>query len=120
MSFALVEHIPLYDEVSGEGTPLKAELKAMTSACIMFTVFVLGGRTYYMMDQLGLAPNSKKGPNRQILHEESFSLVNGKDHESESSMDTSHHTLSKSTQPGRAFRRPRLSASETTDKVLNI
>ena len=58
MSFALVEHIPLYDSVSGEGTRLKPELKAMTSACIMFTVFILGGYTYYMMEFLGLAPRS--------------------------------------------------------------
>lgn len=59
MSFALVEHIPLYDEITGEGTRLKAEMKAMTSATIVFTVFVLGGYTFYMMEQLGLAPNKK-------------------------------------------------------------
>ncbi|CAJ1930383.1 unnamed protein product [Cylindrotheca closterium] len=58
MSFALVESIPLYDPVSGEGTKLKSELKAMTSACIIFTVFVLGGLTYYMMEFLGLAPST--------------------------------------------------------------
>lgn len=59
MSFALVEHIPLYDSVSGEGTRLKPELKAMTSASIMFTVFILGGYTYYVMDYLGLSPNAQ-------------------------------------------------------------
>lgn len=57
MSFALVENIPLYDPVTGEGTGLKAELKAMTSACVIFTVFVLGGCTYYMMEFLGMAPS---------------------------------------------------------------
>lgn len=56
MSFALVENIPLYDAVTGEGTRLKSELKAMTSASIIFTVFVLGGLTYYMMEGLGIAP----------------------------------------------------------------
>jgi hypothetical protein len=56
-----VEHIPLYDEVSGQGTRLKPELKAMTSASIMFTVFVLGGYTYYMMQHLGIQPQSKRG-----------------------------------------------------------
>lgn len=61
MSFALVEHVPLYDSSSGEGTPLKPELKAMTSASILFTVFVLGGYTYYVMEHLGLSPsNSRK------------------------------------------------------------
>jgi hypothetical protein len=33
----------------------------MTSASIMFTVFILGGYTYYMMQHLGIAPQSKKG-----------------------------------------------------------
>jgi NhaP-type Na+/H+ or K+/H+ antiporter len=59
MSFALVEHIPLYDSYSGEGTRLKPELKAMTSASIIFTVFVLGGYTYYIMEKLGVAPSSR-------------------------------------------------------------
>jgi NhaP-type Na+/H+ or K+/H+ antiporter len=57
MSFALVEHIPLYDAVTGEGSRLKSELVAMTSASIMFTVFILGGSTFYMMDGLGMAPS---------------------------------------------------------------
>jgi NhaP-type Na+/H+ or K+/H+ antiporter len=59
MSFALVEHIPLYDSYSGEGTRLKPELKAMTSASIMFTVFVLGGYTFYVMEKLGIAPSNR-------------------------------------------------------------
>merc|ERR1712157_448654 len=59
MSFALVEHIPQYDGVSGEGTRLKSELKAMTSSCIIFTVFILGGGTFYMMEVLGLSQKSK-------------------------------------------------------------
>ena len=57
MSFALVEHIPLYDSSNGEGTRLKPEMKAMTSASILFTVFVLGGYTYYVMERLGMSPN---------------------------------------------------------------
>jgi hypothetical protein len=44
--------------VSGEGTRLKPELKAMTSATILFTVFILGGYTYYVMEHLGLAPSA--------------------------------------------------------------
>ena len=91
MSFALVEHIPLYDFVSGEGTRFKPELKAMTSASIMFTVFVLGGYTYYVwvpdavgskptcqcrlifsflvlsgrsMDSLGMAPSTRMGASK--------------------------------------------------------
>lgn len=59
MSFALVENIPLYDAVTGEGSRMKAELKAMTSASIIFTVFVLGGCTDYIIEQLGVGPSSK-------------------------------------------------------------
>lgn len=67
MSFALVEHVPLYDSSTGEGTPLKPEMKAMTSASILFTVFVLGGYTFYVMEHLGMSPsNSRKNGQSQI------------------------------------------------------
>ncbi|CAB9502930.1 Probable Na(+)/H(+) antiporter nhx [Seminavis robusta] len=75
MSFALVEHIPLFDAVTGEGTRVKAELKAMTSASIMFTVFVLGGSTNYFMDYVGLSPNSKMGRNTAPTNMEMISLT---------------------------------------------
>ena len=58
MSFALVENIPLFDTVTGHGSKLKPELKSMTSASIVFTVFILGGSTNYLMDYLGF--NIKK------------------------------------------------------------
>ena len=86
MSFALVEHIPLYDSFSGEGTRLKPELKAMSSACIMFTVFVLGGHTYYMMQSLGIAPSNKRSQNG--LSHETAALVR-KGHETDSEEDIS-------------------------------
>jgi len=54
MSFALVEAIPLYDAVSGQGSRMKPELKAMTSASIIFTIFILGGYTYYLLVNLGI------------------------------------------------------------------
>lgn len=81
MSFALVETVPMYDQSTGEGSRYKPELKAMTSACIVFTVFVLGGYTYYLLVQLGLGPVGKD--------EESFEMVslinspNGKNDEEE-------------------------------------
>ena len=53
MSFALVEHIPLFDTITAQGSRLKPELKAMTSASIIFTVFVLGGATSYLMERIG-------------------------------------------------------------------
>jgi len=55
MSLALVEEVPIYDFLTGEGTTLKPELKAMTSGSIIFTIFVFGGSTRYLIDYLGLA-----------------------------------------------------------------
>ncbi|KAL3916132.1 MAG: hypothetical protein SGILL_005320 [Bacillariaceae sp.] len=46
VSFALVESIPVYDTVSQSGSKFKAELKTMTSSCIVFTLFVFGALTY--------------------------------------------------------------------------
>ncbi|KAL7510891.1 hypothetical protein ACHAXN_007796 [Cyclotella atomus] len=60
MSFALVEHIPLFDTITGQGSRLKPELKAMTSASIIFTVFVLGGATSYLMERIGYSINPKQ------------------------------------------------------------
>jgi len=59
MSFALVETVPMFDSSTGEGSRYKPELKAMTSACIMFTVFVLGGYTNFLLERLGLGPAGK-------------------------------------------------------------
>jgi len=60
MSFALVETVPMYDQTTGEGSRYKPELKAMTSACIVFTVFILGGYTYYLLENLGMVPVDKE------------------------------------------------------------
>ncbi len=73
MSFALVETVPMYDSNTGEGSRYKPELKAMTSASIMFTVFVMGGYTYYLLERLGLGP---AGKNEEL---EMVSLIGDKD-----------------------------------------
>lgn len=46
VSFALVENIPVWDAVTKVGSKYKAELKAMTSSSIVFTLFVFGALTY--------------------------------------------------------------------------
>lgn len=46
VSFALVESIPVWDNVTKTGSQYKAELKAMTSSSIVFTLFVFGALTY--------------------------------------------------------------------------
>jgi len=59
MSFALVETIPLFDHATGRGSRIKPELKAMTSAAIVFTVFVLGGYTYFLLERLGMSVENR-------------------------------------------------------------
>ena len=46
VSFALVENVPVWDTVQQSGSKYKAELKAMTSSAIVFTLFVFGALTY--------------------------------------------------------------------------
>ena len=58
MSFALVETVPMFDESTRRGSRFKPELKAMTSACIVFTVFILGGYTDYLLEKIGMKPSS--------------------------------------------------------------
>lgn len=79
MSFALCEDIPLYDSVTGEGSRWKSELKAMTSASILFTIFILGGCTYSVMEALGMAPSqaSASSPSSNRGSETTFLLSAG-------------------------------------------
>lgn len=51
VSFALVENIPVYDAVRKTGSQFKPELKAMTSSSILFTVFVFGALTYFLVKE---------------------------------------------------------------------
>ncbi len=53
VSFALVENIPVWDAVTKVGSKYKAELKAMTSSSIVFTLFVFGALTYITVKQGG-------------------------------------------------------------------
>jgi hypothetical protein len=46
VSFTLVENIPVWDNVTKTGSKYKAELKAMTSSSIVFTLFVFRALTY--------------------------------------------------------------------------
>lgn len=55
VSLALMESVPLYNGVTGEGSEFKPEMKAMTNAAIIFTVFVFGGSAYYILRRLGIS-----------------------------------------------------------------
>ena len=60
VSLALVENVPIYNSVTGEGCEFKKLMKAMTSACIIFTTFVFGGGSYYILPHLGISPDKAK------------------------------------------------------------
>lgn len=49
-----MESVPLYNAVTGEGSEYKREMKAMTNAAIIFTVFVFGGSAHYILKRLDL------------------------------------------------------------------
>jgi hypothetical protein len=57
VSLALVENVPIYNNVSGEGCEFKPLMKGMTSASILFTTFVFGGGAYYILPLLGINPD---------------------------------------------------------------
>jgi NhaP-type Na+/H+ or K+/H+ antiporter len=54
VSLALVENVPIYNNVTGEGCEFKQTMKGMTSACILFTTFIFGGGAYYVLPHLGI------------------------------------------------------------------
>jgi len=75
MSFALVESIPLYDRVTEYGSRFKPELKAMTSASVAFTIFILGGSTFYLMERLGVHTTILKNNVKQPLKQELLPIL---------------------------------------------
>jgi len=54
VSLALVESVPIYNAVTNTGTEYKGIMKAMTSASIIFTIFVFGGSSYYILRNLDI------------------------------------------------------------------
>mmetsp|Transcript_56617 Transcript_56617/g.115284 ORF Transcript_56617/g.115284 Transcript_56617/m.115284 type:complete len:767 (+) Transcript_56617:254-2554(+) len=70
VSFALVENIPVWDNVSKTGSRFKAELKTMTSSSIVFTLFVFGALTYMAVEKrsgAGGGPSSAMLTNRLLV-----------------------------------------------------
>jgi len=78
VSLALIESVPLYNAVTGEGSEYKPEMKAMTSASIIFTMFVFGGSAYYVLRRLDIqsdvAPSNSKLNNMSASGSHSVSL----------------------------------------------
>ena len=58
---------PMFDTTTGQGSRFKPELKAMTSASVIFTVFVLGGATSYLMERLGYSLNKPQQNDVEII-----------------------------------------------------
>lgn len=71
VSLALVENVPIYNNVTGEGCEFKQVMKGMTSACILFTTFVFGGGAYYALPHLGI--NKDEDPPTLIAKSETVS-----------------------------------------------
>jgi NhaP-type Na+/H+ or K+/H+ antiporter len=82
VSLALVENVPIYNSVTGEGCEFKQTMKGMTSACILFTTFVFGGGAYYVLPHLGIsrddAPLANETPAPQKQHKRPMSHVRSK------------------------------------------
>lgn len=62
VSFALVESIPVYDAVTKEGSLYKPQLKSMTSCSILFTIFVFGAWTYFLIKGEKDEQTRQRGP----------------------------------------------------------
>jgi NhaP-type Na+/H+ or K+/H+ antiporter len=60
VSLALVESVPIYNAVTSSGTEYKGIMKAMTSASIIFTIFVLGGSSYYILRNVDIKSADEK------------------------------------------------------------
>jgi len=96
VSFALVENIPVYDAVRKTGSHYKAELKAMTSTSILFTVFIFGALTYLLVQKEQEQQNGENS-NRRMLTERLLSTgTNGLDsqiaQDDDSSLDRSRYS----------------------------
>eukprot|EP00978_Attheya_sp_CCMP212_P005565 scaffold12490_cov31-Attheya_sp.AAC.1 len=59
VSLALVENVPLYNTMTGEGCEYKKIMKGMTSGAILFTTFVFGGGGYYLLPHLGISTENQ-------------------------------------------------------------
>ena len=59
VSLALVENVPFYNALTEEGCQYKPLMKGMTSSAIIFTTFVLGGASYFILPVLGFTADVK-------------------------------------------------------------
>jgi NhaP-type Na+/H+ or K+/H+ antiporter len=59
VSLALVENVPIYNNVTEEGCEFKQLMKGMTSGCILFTTFVFGCAAFFILPRLGITPDPK-------------------------------------------------------------
>ncbi len=76
VSLALVENIPLYNNVTKEGCEFKPVLKAMTSATIIVTTFIFGGSAYYVFPYLGIRPDTSTDDSEDASSQATISGTN--------------------------------------------
>lgn len=70
VSLALVENVPIYNNVTGEDCEFKQTMKGMTSACILFTTFVFGGGAYYVLPHLGIRRDENNSSSGSDVHQQ--------------------------------------------------
>jgi len=64
VSLALVDNIPVYNNVTKHGSKVKPALKAMTCSSILFTVFIFGALTYRTLKKQRDMINNPRGTER--------------------------------------------------------
>jgi len=111
VSFALVENIPVWDTVTKTGSQYKAELKAMTSSSIVFTLFVFGALTYITVKH-GSDPTGQTRIAGNLTHR-LLSEPLDSDDEERSDIATSFLEIEGEPRPGQMVGRP---LSETPDR----
>jgi NhaP-type Na+/H+ or K+/H+ antiporter len=106
VSFALVESIPVWDNVTKEGSKFKAELKTMTSSSIVFTLFVFGALTFVAVKHGSNEAVAGSGLTHRLLSEplDSGDEATEADPEGsyapDSSLEIEHHTNNGGFAPG--------------------
>jgi NhaP-type Na+/H+ or K+/H+ antiporter len=83
VSLALVENVPIYNSMTGEGCEFKQLMKGMTSASILFTTFVFGGGSYYILPHLGISPEDSSDAAEPSEPERSVSPLSSQHRDSE-------------------------------------
>jgi NhaP-type Na+/H+ or K+/H+ antiporter len=93
VSFALVANIPVYNAVTKHGSQYKAELKAMTSSSIFFTLFVFGALTYFVVTREKSNANHERVVGRFTHRVSSMPLTSDNEEDDSDGLERSHSAM---------------------------